>query len=199
MTTTPQAKRPKLLLLWDKHENTLDMYMVEIVDMVSKDMLDNVQWTWTWSTLLLKIASSFKLAAWLCCTKMRVCATSRPNVIKPLLVYESIENEKQDLLVAGWGGREKSKYHSCSWKMKLRILLPNYPQSDPGWWWDLTWPTKRQIRRQWQWKRKNTLGENFQRAFLQTCDRNSCNVFLGSALTFFGIFDLSLASSEALA
>ena len=88
--------------------------MVEIVDMVSKDMLDNVQWTWIWSTLLLKIASSFKLAAWLCCTKMRESATSKPNVIKPLLVYESIENLKQDLLVAGWGGREKSKYHSCS-------------------------------------------------------------------------------------
>ena len=51
-------RRPKLLLLWDKHKNTLDMYMVEIVDMVSKDMLDNVQWTWIWSTLLLKIASS---------------------------------------------------------------------------------------------------------------------------------------------
>ena len=43
--------------------NTKDMYMVDmdmvdIVDMVSKDMLDNVQWTWIWSTLLLKIASS---------------------------------------------------------------------------------------------------------------------------------------------
>ena len=36
----------------------VDMDMVDIVDMVSKDMLDNVQWTWIWSTLLLKIASS---------------------------------------------------------------------------------------------------------------------------------------------
>ena len=43
--TVAQAKRPKLLLLRDKHRDTLDMYMVDmdmvdIVDMVGKDMLD---------------------------------------------------------------------------------------------------------------------------------------------------------------